>query len=53
MMVQVTKTHIILCLMIFHSSNSKNDLIFGFSILKQLENTLFQPVIHMLSHTRN
>ncbi len=30
-MVQVTKTHIILCLMVFHSSKMKNDLIFGFS----------------------
>jgi len=41
MMVQVTKTHIILCLMIFHSTKNKNDLIFGFSIPKQLESTLF------------
>ena len=41
MMVRVTKTHIILCLMIFHSTRSKNELIFGFSTWKQLENTLF------------
>ena len=41
MMVQVTKTHIILCLMVFHSIKMKNDLIFGFSTWKQLENTLF------------
>jgi len=42
MMVHMTKTHIVLCLMIFHSTKSKNDLIFGFGISKQLENTLFQ-----------
>jgi len=42
MMVQPTKTHIILCLMIFQSTKSKNDLIFGFITSKQLENSLFQ-----------
>jgi len=42
MMVHITKTHIVLCLMFFHSTKSKNDLIFGFSTSKQLENTLFQ-----------
>jgi len=42
MMVQVTKTHIVLCLMMFQSTKMKNDLIFGFSTSKQLENTLFQ-----------
>ena len=42
MMVHITKTHIILCVMIFHSTKSKNDLIFEFSISKQLENTFFQ-----------
>jgi len=31
MMVQVTKTRIILSLMVFHSIKIKNDLIFGFS----------------------
>jgi len=31
MMVQVTKTNIILCLMVFHSVKSKNDLVFGLS----------------------
>ena len=41
MMVQVTKTLIILCLMIFHSTKMKNDLIFGFSTSKQLETTPF------------
>jgi len=45
MVVQVTKRHIILCWMIFHSTKSKNDLIIGFSTSKQL--------IHMLTHTRN
>ncbi len=49
MMVQVTKTHIILSLMIFHSTKSKNDLIFRVSTSKQLENTLFQKFI--CSHT--
>ncbi len=37
------------CLNIFHSTKSKNDLKFGFSISKQLENTLFQQFI--CSHT--
>ena len=49
MMVQVTKTPIILCLMIFHSTKMKNYLIFGFSTSKQLENTLFHWFI--CSHT--
>jgi len=48
-MVQVTKTPIILCLMIFHSTKSRNNFIFGFSISKQLENTPFQQFI--CSHT--
>jgi len=38
-MVQTTKTLFILCLMIFHSIKSKNDLIFGFSISKELGNS--------------
>ena len=42
MMVQLTKTHIVLCLMSFHSTKSDSDLIFGFSISKQLENNLFK-----------
>jgi len=41
-MVQVTQTHIIVWLTILHSTKSTNDLIFGFSTSKQLENTLFQ-----------
>jgi len=41
MMVQTTKTLIILCLMIFHSIKSKNGLIFGFSTSSQLETTFF------------
>ena len=41
MMIQVTKTLTILCLMMFHSTKTKNDLLFGFSTSKQLENTLF------------
>jgi len=49
MMVQLRKTLIIYCLLIFHSTKSKNVLILGFSISKQLENTL--SVIHMLTHT--
>jgi len=49
MMVHTTETHIVLCLMIFHSTKSENDLIFGFSISKQLESTLFQYFI--CSHT--
>jgi len=49
MMVQVTKTLIILCLMMFHSTKMKNDLIFGFSTSKQLESTIFQQLI--CSHT--
>ena len=49
MLVQVTKTHIILCLMIFHSTKMKNDLMFEFSTSKQLESTLFQQFI--CSHT--
>jgi len=42
MMVQVTKTHMILCWMIFHSTKCKNDLVFGHSTSKQLENTFLQ-----------
>jgi len=42
MMVHITKTHIVLCLMIFHSTKSKHNLIFGFSTSKQLEMCLFQ-----------
>jgi len=42
MMVHITKTHIVLCLMIFHSTKSKNNPIFGFSSSKQLENPPFQ-----------
>jgi len=49
MMVQLTKTHIIIYLMIIHSMNRKNDLIFGFSTSKQLESTIFQQLI--CSHT--
>ncbi len=45
MIVQVTKTPTILCLMIFHSTKSKNDLIFGLSPSKRLKNTLFQSFI--------
>jgi len=41
-MVHITKTQIVLCLMMFHSTQMKNDLIFGFSTSKQLENTLCQ-----------
>jgi len=41
MMVHITKTLIVLCLMIFHSTNIENDLIFRFSTSKQLENTLY------------
>ena len=41
MMAQVTKTHIVLCLMIFHSTKSKNNLIIGFTTLNNLEITLF------------
>jgi len=41
LMVQVTKSLTILCLMMFHSAKMKNDLLFGFSTSKQLENTLF------------
>jgi len=48
-MAQLTKTLIILCLMMFHSIKMKNDLIFGFSTSKQLENTAFQQFI--CSHT--
>jgi len=48
--VQVTKTQNILCLMIFHSTKMKNDLVFGFSTWKQLENTLLS-VIHVLTYT--
>ena len=48
-MVHITKTHIVLCLMIFHSTKSKNDLIFRFSTLKQLS----LSVIHMLTLIRN
>jgi len=48
-MIHITETNIILCLMIFHSTKSKNDLIFGFSTQKQLENTFFQKFI--CSHT--
>ena len=51
MMVHITKTHIILCLMIFHSTKSKNDMIFGFSIKTVGNHSL--SVIHMLPHTRN
>jgi len=36
------KKPINLCLMIFHPTKSKNDLVFEFSTSKQLENTLFQ-----------
>jgi len=44
MMVHITKLHIVLlCLMIFHSTKSKNDLIFGSNTSKQLlQSTLFQ-----------
>jgi len=44
MMVQVTKTHVILCLMIFHPTKMKNDSVFGFSTWKQLENILFYSI---------
>jgi len=48
-MAQVTKAIIIYCLMIFPSTKSKNDLIFGLTTSKQLEATLFQKFI--CSHT--
>jgi len=48
-MVQVTKTHIILCWMIFHSIKSKNVLILGFTTSKLLENSQFQ--LFICSHT--
>jgi len=41
LMVQVSKTLVILCLKIFQSTKSKNDLICGLSKSKQLESTLF------------
>jgi len=44
-MVQVIKTHIILCWMIFHSIKSKNVLILGFTTSKLLENSLIQLFI--------
>jgi len=50
-MVQTTKTHISLCLMILQSTKIKNDWIFRFNTSKQLESTLFQ--IHMLTYIRN
>jgi len=50
LMVQVTKTHTILCLIMFHSTKMKNDLTFGFSTSKQLGNNLFQQI--MCSHTQ-
>jgi len=49
LIVQVWKALIIYCLKIFHSTKRKNDLIFGFSTTKQLENTLFHWFIY--SHT--
>ena len=45
MMIQVTKTLTILCLMMFHSTKIKNDLRFGFSTSKRLENAVFQQFI--------
>jgi len=41
MMLQVTKIHIVLCLMIFHSTKSKNDVLFGFSTSKKLKKLYF------------
>ena len=49
MMVHLTKTHTISCLMIFQSTKIINDLIFGFSTSKQLENNIFQKFV--CSHT--
>jgi len=40
-MAQVSKTIIIYCLMIFHTTKSKKDSTIGFITSKQLENTLF------------
>jgi len=40
MMVHITK-HLFLCLMIVHSTRRKNNLIFGFSTSKQLEELSF------------
>jgi len=48
-MVQVTKTHIILCWMIFHSIKSKNVLILGFTTSKLLQISQFQ--LFICSHT--
>jgi len=45
-MAQVTKTLIIHCLKISHSTKSKNDLIIGFTTLNYLEITLFQEFIY-------
>jgi len=44
-MVQVSRTLIIYCLMIFPSFKSKNDLIIGITTSKKLETTLFQYFI--------
>jgi len=44
-MAQVTNAIIIYCLKIFHSTKSKDDLIIGFTISKQLETILFQQFI--------
>ena len=52
MMVHITKTHIVLCLMMFHSTKMKNDFNIWIQHIKKVGKHSI-PTAHMLTYTRN